>query len=415
MHLQTDCRHQVENKSPLSNFTVTSSFSVCLLIWLLLLLPLHSAAPQDTVAKVYAEQPSHCSAAIEAALRLSTCSTAGSSSSSSSEQTLEQMLYAAATLPQLCIAVGAAAGAGPVTLVAAGKLVAAAAQALSSSTSAASKQRQQQLPPQQASLLVTLLKHTAAAGSEATTAEHVWQACQNALGLVQLHKAHPSNSSSSVSISRVECSVELLVLVARGLWVMQQLLAGYASNSSLLGQLAGSSAGASCEPLLQACSEAVAWLFANLAAAAAATSGRASKAIGRKPAAAAACGGAASTAVQGLIEQGATIATGLAAAANDISSSTSSLAHAAAVMAGDTGAQLQAFVAAACAQLPITKLCCNSSSCSSMARLSEAQIAGDRSTRCSACKAASYCSRECQLEHWKQHKKVCKQLAAQKK
>jgi hypothetical protein len=106
---------------------------------------------------------------------------------------------------------------------------------------------------------------------------------------------------------------------------------------------------------------------------------------------------------------------GLAAAANDSSSSISSLTQAAAVMAGDAGVHLQAFVVAACAQLLTTKLCCNSSSCSNMARLTAAQLAGDRGMLCSACKAASYCSRDCQLEHWKQHKKLCKQLAAVKK
>jgi hypothetical protein len=34
--------------------------------------------------------------------------------------------------------------------------------------------------------------------------------------------------------------------------------------------------------------------------------------------------------------------------------------------------------------------------------------------KCSRCKAVSYCSRECQLKHWKEggHKKACPQLAA---
>jgi hypothetical protein len=31
-----------------------------------------------------------------------------------------------------------------------------------------------------------------------------------------------------------------------------------------------------------------------------------------------------------------------------------------------------------------------------------------RFPRCAACKAVYYCGRECQTEHWKEHKKVCK-------
>ena len=33
--------------------------------------------------------------------------------------------------------------------------------------------------------------------------------------------------------------------------------------------------------------------------------------------------------------------------------------------------------------------------------------------RCTACKSVSYCSRECQMAHWTEHKMVCKQLQAQ--
>ena len=31
--------------------------------------------------------------------------------------------------------------------------------------------------------------------------------------------------------------------------------------------------------------------------------------------------------------------------------------------------------------------------------------------RCSKCKSSWYCTRECQLKNWKEHKKMCKMLA----
>ena len=35
--------------------------------------------------------------------------------------------------------------------------------------------------------------------------------------------------------------------------------------------------------------------------------------------------------------------------------------------------------------------------------------------KCSRCHNALYCSKECQLEHWKQHKKICKEISKEKK
>ena len=32
--------------------------------------------------------------------------------------------------------------------------------------------------------------------------------------------------------------------------------------------------------------------------------------------------------------------------------------------------------------------------------------------KCSSCKTAYYCSRDCQMAHWKTHKEFCKKMAA---
>jgi hypothetical protein len=37
---------------------------------------------------------------------------------------------------------------------------------------------------------------------------------------------------------------------------------------------------------------------------------------------------------------------------------------------------------------------------------------GGRSCICAGCRTARYCSRDCQRQHWKQHKPGCKALAA---
>ena len=39
-----------------------------------------------------------------------------------------------------------------------------------------------------------------------------------------------------------------------------------------------------------------------------------------------------------------------------------------------------------------------------------AAIRGGKLKRCTGCKAVSYCTRDCQVAHWAQHKLVCKQL-----
>lgn len=66
--------------------------------------------------------------------------------------------------------------------------------------------------------------------------------------------------------------------------------------------------------------------------------------------------------------------------------------------------QLQQYTLDLCAGLP-TLLCCNNPSCSTVSSVSELSCVGRR--KCSKCQAAGYCSRECQKQHWSQHKKVC--------
>jgi hypothetical protein len=57
-------------------------------------------------------------------------------------------------------------------------------------------------------------------------------------------------------------------------------------------------------------------------------------------------------------------------------------------------------------------IACNNPLCSNPAEFSEAELVQSKTSRCSGCRAAKYCGKQCQVSHWKQHKHVCKQLAA---
>ena len=55
---------------------------------------------------------------------------------------------------------------------------------------------------------------------------------------------------------------------------------------------------------------------------------------------------------------------------------------------------------------------CNNSSCVTVCGPSEVLLVSGRSCICAGCRTARYCGRGCQRQAWKQHKPVCKALAA---
>jgi len=57
-------------------------------------------------------------------------------------------------------------------------------------------------------------------------------------------------------------------------------------------------------------------------------------------------------------------------------------------------------------------LWCNHPVCANISRTLEVSLVSGHSTKCSGCRVARYCCRECQKQHWKQHKPVCQALAA---
>jgi hypothetical protein len=78
---------------------------------------------------------------------------------------------------------------------------------------------------------------------------------------------------------------------------------------------------------------------------------------------------------------------------------------------GEFVQQLRAFATAAAA-VAVPNFC-NNPSCGNASGVSEAALVSGRSCICSRCRIARYCSRECQVQHWKQqHKLVCQALAA---
>ena len=58
------------------------------------------------------------------------------------------------------------------------------------------------------------------------------------------------------------------------------------------------------------------------------------------------------------------------------------------------------------------KRACNNPNCSNLSGPSELQLVKGRSSTCSGCRVARYCGKACMKQHWKQHRPVCKALAA---
>jgi hypothetical protein len=54
----------------------------------------------------------------------------------------------------------------------------------------------------------------------------------------------------------------------------------------------------------------------------------------------------------------------------------------------------------------------NNPSCSNISGPTEVHLVSGQSCICAGCCTARYCGRACQRQHWKQHKPVCKALAA---
>jgi hypothetical protein len=86
-------------------------------------------------------------------------------------------------------------------------------------------------------------------------------------------------------------------------------------------------------------------------------------------------------------------------------------ARAAAGMLRDFEQRLQtAGKALTCFAVPGT---CNNPDCVNVSGPSEAQLVRGRSSLCAGCRCARYCTHDpCQRAHWRQHKQVCKALAA---
>mgnify|MGYP001807339154 CR=1 FL=1 len=55
---------------------------------------------------------------------------------------------------------------------------------------------------------------------------------------------------------------------------------------------------------------------------------------------------------------------------------------------------------------------CNNPACTNLSGPTEVRLVSGRSCICAGCRIARYCGRTCQRAVWKQHKPVCKALAA---
>jgi hypothetical protein len=72
----------------------------------------------------------------------------------------------------------------------------------------------------------------------------------------------------------------------------------------------------------------------------------------------------------------------------------------------------EAAASAAAAALPC-RHGCNNVGCLNLGKLCEAQLVSGKGCVCSRCKTARYCSRACQEQHYKEHRRICKALQQQ--
>lgn len=71
--------------------------------------------------------------------------------------------------------------------------------------------------------------------------------------------------------------------------------------------------------------------------------------------------------------------------------------------------KLKSFAEQVCAALPLLG-CCGNPACLNTEKRSETVLANGKCGKCPRCKACWYCSKECQVAVWLQHKMVCKRL-----
>uniref|UniRef100_A0A383VAA9 MYND-type domain-containing protein n=1 Tax=Tetradesmus obliquus TaxID=3088 RepID=A0A383VAA9_TETOB len=71
---------------------------------------------------------------------------------------------------------------------------------------------------------------------------------------------------------------------------------------------------------------------------------------------------------------------------------------------------LRAFAQAVAGRIPLSNAC-NNPGCVSLAQRSELLLVGGKSCVCARSKAARYCCKACQVEHYKWHKALCRNKA----